>query len=109
MLKSKFVHFFAGAVVVAAAAAVAAVAAPDAVVPAVTKVREWAKGAPSTATVRGQLRLDGDPLAFTRVEFHTSKGLFVANTDAGGLYEVRGLPAGEARISVHTIELPPVP
>lgn len=109
MLKSKFVHFFAGAVVVVAAAAVAAVAAPDAVAPAVAKVKQWAKPAPSTATVRGQLRLEGEPLAFTRIEFHTSKGLFVANTDAGGLYEVRGLPAGEARISIHTFEQPSAP
>lgn len=109
MLKSKYIHFFAGAVVVLAAAAVTASSAPDAVAPTVRKVQAWAKGAPTTATVRGQLRLEGEPVAFTRIELHTSRGLFVATTDAGGIYEVRGVPAGEARVSVHTVETAPAP
>jgi hypothetical protein len=109
MLKSKFVYFFAGAVVLVAAGAVAATAAADKVAPAVTKVKEWAKGAPSKATVKGQLRLDGEPMAFARVEFHTPKGVFAALADANGLFEVKGVPPGEARVTVHTVDLPEPP
>jgi hypothetical protein len=109
MLKSKFVALFGGVVVVAAAAAVAASAAPDAVAPAVTKVRAWAKGAPTTATVKGQLRLEGEPMAFARVELHTAKGVYPAMTDANGAFEVRGVPAGEAKVSVHVADVPPAP
>jgi hypothetical protein len=104
MLKRHFVAFFTGAVVLVAAGAVTAAVAPDAVAPVVKKVQVWAKGAPTKATLQGQLRLEGEPMAYTRIELHTSNGLFVANTDANGLFELRGLPAGEAQISVHAYE-----
>src|SRR5262245_52771172 len=104
MVKSKSARFFLGAVVVLAGVAVVAVATPDSFVPAVTKVRQWTKSAPTTATVHGQVRFAGEVLPLTRLELHTPQGVFATYTDANGTYELRGVPAGEARVTIHTPE-----
>lgn len=95
--------------VVAAVAglAVGMMAAPDVFRPALQSFTSWIKGeGEHGATVTGQLRLDGRPVPYARIELHNG-GQHVAFTGADGSFSFTDVPSGEAQLTVSVNEVTP--
>src|SRR5262245_4670782 len=78
------------------------IAAPGTVGPALRSLTAWAQGKEEkTTTLTGQVRLQGRPVPYARVEVHNG-GAHVTHTGPDGSFVLEGVPAGTAKVTVHT-------
>lgn len=65
-----------------------------------------ASDAPELGSVRGQVTLDGDPLADAEITFQPAEGRpSMATTDENGLYELMYITEPGAKIGEHTVKI----